>query len=299
MENMSRPDGLRIGVAILYVADSRALAATLAALARSFEAPAHTVILEQSSGSRALRPVTPPPGCDLVKVADWVNVRSAALDAFADCDLAVIIREGVILAPSALTVERERFEAQPDLNVVLSISRLHVGIDVFLKSKEQLDPYDKLRKIGDNRPLGASNYFSICVLTIALSRGPVGSFERFARRSDWGAARLYIDGLGETSKIIELQSDSFGSIGHYPDKRDGVRQGSEAAAELYRFQQAHPGYKETVKSEFRRLVYEQIRGVLKLSNAKARLKFLQGMFRGVRTNRMMEARLRRDIAELS
>lgn len=289
---------LRIGVAVLYVADSRALDATLTSISRSHTTPDRLVVVEQPVLNRTLAVAKLPANAESLKVALWMTARSAALEHLSDCDLVVILREGVVLAPAAITVELERFSIDEELAAALTISRLHLDIGTYVANGDFSDPYGQAFKTNVRRPSFGSRYFSTCMLTLAPKRGRPGSFERMARRSDWAAARFYFDSLSNRTKAVEFSSDIIGFIGNYPDKRESWRQGFDAIEELNRFRAAFPQYSAFVSADIRRIFYEQLYGMIVTPMIKSRAKFLSGAGSAIRAQRKLNARLRRDIADL-
>jgi hypothetical protein len=287
---------LRVGVCILYLGDARALDVTLRSLDRLQIRADRIVVVEQPFGRREGGPSARHVTTEWISVEPPLNPRSAGIAQLQDCDLIVFVREGVAFGPTAIGAERARFAASTDLRAALLTSRLVMGLDEFL-SGDHDSPYDTLRQRGAIAEGYAPRYFTPCMLTVATRRGPIGTFESFASRSEWASARLFLDSVRAPS--VEALSDAFGLIANEPDRRDTELHGREAYEALSQFGEAYPPYRSLARSDMRRLAFQQIAGVLRLSRPKVRLRFLRGFVEGRRRDAAVRRRMARDISDLA
>ncbi|MFC7053938.1 hypothetical protein ACFQI3_14690 [Hansschlegelia quercus] len=296
-ETMGRaPAPLRVGVCILYLGDARALDVTLRSLDCLQVHADRVVVVEQPFGRREGGPSARHVTTEWISVEPPLNPRSAGLARLDDCDLVVFVREGVAFGPTAIGAERARFASSPDLRAALLTSRLVMGLDEFLGGDGE-DPYETLRQRGAITESYAPRYFTPCMLTVATKREPIGTFESFASRSEWASARLFLDSM--RAPAIEAASDAFGLIANDPDRRDTELHGREAYEALSQFGEAYPPYQSLARSDMRRLAFQQIAGVLRLSRPKVRLRFLRGFVEGHRRDAAVRRRMARDISDLA
>lgn len=289
---------LRVGVAVLHLGDLRALAVTMRSLAALTDGADRVLVLQQPFGRREGGPIDHVTDAPSIRVDPPVNPRTVALGELSDCDLILFVREGVAFGPSVIAVERDRFATAPELRAALLTSRKKVTLDAYLASGDLADPFGALRSRGVLAQRFAPRYFAPSMLTVATKRGPLGTFETYASRSEWASSRLFLDGMRD-APIVEASSSAFGLIANDPDRRDTELHGREACEALARFSAAYPSYARLAASDMRRLVLQQLVGLARGSRPRTRLRFLKGILAGLRNGAAVRRRVSRDISDLA
>lgn len=296
LDGQSRP--WRIGVAVLYRGDSRALDVSLRSLRMLPTRPDRIVVAEDVD---SLGPPAPAANSDIDEWLCFAPVRcprGEAVRSLLDCDLAVIIGEGVVVGSDALQDEIERFRDRPRLRASMVTGKQVYDLSQSL-SAEIADPFRLLMAEGANLPKRAPLYFSPCMLTIAIGRSRAFAFERYAHRSDWASAHLYLDSETDPTRKFAGSSRQVGLITQRPDRREALAQGYEAVRELTRLGNAHPEYRRRVRHDLGRLIWLQCEGIVRGSLPAARWRFLRGVIRGYREESAMKRNINRSIPDLS
>lgn len=287
-----------LGVAVLHRGDARALDISLRALRRLPRGPAAIVVAEDPDGLRPLALLRRP------DVDAWLGFRpgrspcAEAVASLSGCDVVTILSEGTVLGPSALPDEERRFSSQPDLRASLILAERVLEIGAALNFDLD-DPFAVIEAKGRRRPDRAPLYFSPCVLTVAPSRSRGMAFERFAQRSEWAVAHLLMAGEADPTRCFRGRSSAIGHIGRAFERRAPRLQGRQAYQALSRLREAYPGSCDVARRDVRRLVQEQLSGLIRLSSPAARIRFLAGMADARREEASMRRSVARGVADLT